>query len=104
MRGSPPQGRRPPQSWLPLHVEVLAWTSRLPGSVGGCGERTVLRELVEQFVFLAGVRPVLELDDVDLVELLGQPEVVAVEQAELLAIRHDLREEQLLERIVVLVA
>ena len=55
-------------------------------------------------VLLAGVGPVLELDDADLGEALAQPAVVGVEQAELLAVGHDLGEQHLLERILELVA
>src|SRR5580658_3059043 len=46
---------------------------------------------------LVGVRPVLERDHTELGELLPQPPVAGVEQAELLAVRHDLREEHRLE-------
>ena len=58
---------------------------------------SVLRHLVEGGVLLAGVDPVLELDDAELGEALAQPAVAGVEQAELLAVRHDLREQQRLE-------
>ena len=50
-------------------------------------------------VLLAGVLPVLELDDAHLLEAAAQPRVVAVEQAELLAVRHDLGEQHLLEQL-----
>src|SRR3546814_5764851 len=42
------------------------------------------------------------LGDAEGVEALAQPAVVGVEQAELLAVRHDLGEQQLLEGILVL--
>ena len=47
--------------------------------------------------FFAGVLPVFELDDTHFLELVTQPLVVAVEKAELLAVRHNLREQHLLE-------
>ena len=53
----------------------------------------------EGFVLLAGVGPVLELDHAELPEPLPQPAVAGVEQAELLAVRHDLREQHLLEEL-----
>src|SRR5438445_47965 len=62
---------------------------------GGCG--AVLGDLVERLVLLAGVLPVLEGDDAQLGELLAQPAVGGVDQAELLAVRDDLREQHLLE-------
>ena len=51
-------------------------------------------------VLLAGVGPVLELDHADLGEALAQPAAGRVEQAELLAVRHDLREQQRLEHLL----
>src|SRR5918994_985186 len=54
---------------------------------------------LELDVLLAGVLEVLELDHAHLLEAVAQPLVVAVEEAELLAVRHDLREEHLLEEI-----
>src|SRR3546814_8738643 len=50
----------------------------------------------EGLVLLFGVGPVLELDHAELRELAPEPVVVAVEQAELLAVRHDLREQHAL--------
>src|SRR3954452_4438404 len=44
----------------------------------------------EHLVLLAGVGPVLELDDPELLELRAQPAVGRVEQSKLLAVRHDL--------------
>src|SRR6266480_1261403 len=57
---------------------------------------------LEHLVFLAGVGPVLELDDAEVLEPLTQPSLLTlagagVEQAELLAVRDDLREQHLLE-------
>ena len=52
----------------------------------------------EGLVLVAGVGPVLELDHAELLELVAQPAVVAVEQAELLAVGHDLGEQHLLEQ------
>src|SRR5215471_20576009 len=51
----------------------------------------------ERVVLLTGIGPVLELDDADLGEAVAQPAAVRLEQAELLAVRHDLREQQLVE-------
>src|SRR3546814_21036750 len=68
------------------------------GGLGGCCLKA------HGFVLLAGVDPVLELDDSHLAELVPEPATVAVEQAQLLAVRHDLREQELLERVLVLVA
>src|SRR3546814_17854376 len=49
------------------------------------------------FVLGAGVLPVLELDGTHLGEALAEPAVAGVEQPELLAVRHDLREQHHLE-------
>src|SRR5262245_60439152 len=48
-------------------------------------------------VLLAGVRPVLELDDAELGEAGAQPSVARVEEPELLAVGHDLGEQHRLE-------
>src|SRR6476620_1561977 len=72
------------------------------GPSGGGGCLAVLRDLVHVCVLLAGVSPILELRHAEHVEPLAQPAVVGVEQAELLAVRNDLREQQLLERVLVL--
>src|SRR5688572_9886888 len=48
-------------------------------------------------VLVGGVDPVLELDHAHLLVAMAQPAVVAVQQAQLLAVRHDLREQHLLE-------
>src|SRR3954471_18165567 len=60
----------------------------------------VLGDGVELVVLLAGVHPVLELDDAGLGEPLAQPAVGRIEEAELLAVRHDLREQHLLEHLL----
>src|SRR4051812_40385099 len=60
----------------------------------------VLGQLVERLVLLAGVDEVLELDHLHLGEPVAEPAVVGVEQAELLAVRDDLGEQQLLEQVV----
>ena len=54
---------------------------------------------LELDVLLAGVLEVLELDDVHLLEAVAQPAVVAIEQAELLAVGHDLGEQHRLEEV-----
>src|SRR6476660_7435949 len=72
-------------------------------SVRGRAGGAVLGDLVEHRVLLAGVDPVLELDDAELGEALAQEAVVAVEQAELLAVRHDLGEQDVLELLAPLV-
>ena len=59
--------------------------------------RAVLGDLVERGVLLGGVDPVLELDHAELGEAVAQPAVAGVEQAELLAVRHDPREQHRLE-------
>src|SRR5262249_4566221 len=59
----------------------------------------VLRDLVERRVLLAGVGPVLELDDAELGEPLAQPAVAGVEQPDLLPVPDDLREQQRLEHL-----
>src|SRR5438270_13803205 len=71
----------------------------LPSGGSRCGgsRLSVLGDLVELLVLLARVGPVLEGDDAELGELLAQVAVGRVEQAELLAVGHDLREEHLLE-------
>ena len=51
--------------------------------------RSLFSEL-ELEVLLAGVLPVLELDDAEILKAVAQPGVVAVKQAELLAVRHNL--------------
>ena len=61
---------------------------------------SVLADLVEHRVLLAGVGPVLELDHAGLGELLAEPAVGGVEQAELLAVRHDLAEQHRLEDLL----
>src|SRR5262249_35700069 len=61
------------------------------------GGLAVLRDLVELRVLLTGVDPVLELDHTQLGEPLAQPPVARVEETELLAVGHDLREQQALE-------
>jgi hypothetical protein len=60
----------------------------------------VLRHLVELGVLLAGVGPVLELDHAQLLEPAAEPATGRVEQPQLLAVRHDLAEQQLLEHVV----
>src|SRR5437764_13267546 len=65
------------------------------------GGFAVLRDRVERGVLLAGVCPVLELDHAQLGEPLTQPAVAGVEQAELLAVGHDLREQHRLEHLAV---
>src|SRR5436853_5155681 len=57
----------------------------------------VLGHLVELAVLLAGVDPVLELDHAELGEAVAQPAVAGVEQSELLAVGHDLREQEGME-------
>ena len=58
---------------------------------------SVARNLVERGVLLAGVDPVLELDHAELGEPVAEPAVGGVEEPELLAVRHDLREQHRLE-------
>src|SRR5207237_7365969 len=55
---------------------------------------SVFGDLVQGAVFGAGIDPVLELDDAQLGELLPQPTVAGVEDPELLAVGHDLGEQQ----------
>src|SRR5207248_2206499 len=80
-----------------------ATTSKLPPPHGGdsrcrgCG-LPVLGDLVELLVLLARVGPVLEGDDPQLGELLAQVAVGGIEQAEFLAVGHDLGEQHLLEQ------
>src|SRR4051812_36723433 len=79
-----------------------ATTSKLaPPHAGGsrCRGRglPVLGDLVELLVLLARVGPVLEGDDAELGELLAQVAVGRVEEAEFLAVGHDLGEQHLLE-------
>src|SRR5215217_7699500 len=52
-----------------------------------CGG-AILCHFVEEGVLLAGVGPVLELDDAELGEAGAQPRVARVEQTQLLAVRH----------------
>ena len=48
--------------------------------------------------FFGRVLPILELDDSHFLELVTEPFVVAVEQPELLAVRHNLGKQHLLEQ------
>src|SRR5438552_11363925 len=52
---------------------------------------SVLGDLVEPRVLLARVDPLLELADAELGEALAQPTAIAIEQAQFLAVWHDLR-------------
>ena len=87
---SPPDPRFSERSTAPGAVQRAE--NGLVGAVRGDG--------VEVGVLLAGVDPVLELDDADLGEAVAQPAVGRVEQTELLAVRHDLREQHLLEDLL----
>src|SRR5215218_264602 len=62
-----------------------------------CDRASVARDLVEVGVLLARVDPVLELDHAELLEAMPEPAVGGVEEAELLAVGHDLREQHRLE-------
>src|SRR4051812_25083851 len=81
----------------------MAEEARRPisGGFGGGGRRgAVGRHGVQLDVLLGGVDPVLVLDDADLLELGTQPTVAGIEQAELLDVGHDLREEHGLEHLL----
>src|SRR5207249_2917777 len=84
-------------------VVLLRTTTETPFAFECRESASALREL-EHLVFLAGVGPVLELDDAELLEALAEPAGLAlrgtrIEQAELLAVGHDLGEEHLLEQL-----
>src|SRR3954467_15395994 len=68
-----------------------------PASLRFSRERAVFRDLVERRVLLGGVDPVFELDHTELGEAVTQPAVARVEQAQLLAVRDDAREQHRLE-------
>src|SRR5206468_2331748 len=101
VRGSGVRRPRSPPGGGPGGCEWAVKGSRTPRPARWPG--SALGEL-EHLVFLAGVGPVLELDDAELLEALAQPPLLAVggtgiEQAELLAVRHDLREQHRLEQL-----
>src|SRR5437588_548554 len=84
-------GSRASSSTVPdrMSCSPMAMGNRLRPSGGGGPVRA---DRVELLVLLAGVDPVLELDDAELPELLAQPALLAflgarVEQPQLLAVR-----------------
>src|SRR5579862_8746279 len=70
-------------------------SDRPPGLPSGTKASAVGQR--EHLVLLAGVGQILELDAAQLGELLAEPAVAGIEQAELLAVGHDLGEEHGLE-------
>ncbi len=48
-------------------------------------------------ILITGVLPIFELDNTHFFETMTQPEVIAIKQPELLAVRHDLGEQHLLK-------
>ena len=95
-------GLDPPEPADPTHVMDAVHGGRKKGyrpPPPPFSRRSALGEL-EHRVLLAGVGVVLERDDAQLGELRAEPAAVGVEQAELLAVGHDLREQQLLEHLL----
>src|ERR687898_2724597 len=72
----------------------------IPAPFGSARGGAILGDLVEVGVLLTSVGPVLELDDPELLEPAAQPASRGVEQAQLLAVGHDLAEQQLLEHVL----
>src|SRR5438552_4047471 len=105
----------PPRNTIRTDIDVHATAAQPHGRAAHLGyapapprlrarcRLSVLGDLVEHRVLLARVDPVLELDDTELGEALPQPSAVAVEQTELLAVRHDLGEQDVLEHLAALV-
>src|ERR1700722_17696644 len=92
-----------PAGDMTLRIDVRAASTDASSRVRSIGtrksgsDRLALRRGLEAVVLLAGVGPVLEGDDTEVGEAVPQPTVGGVEQTELLAVRHDLREQQALE-------
>ena len=86
------EGRLPRAARRRAHAARSSCSSPESGVRGGLV--AVGGDRVEEGVLLVGVGSVLVLDDADLGELLAQPAVAGVEEAELLAVRDDLREQR----------
>src|SRR5690606_449651 len=94
---SAPHPRRPAPEAPPAPGRATARAAVRRGPSPALGGRRPSAGGLQRLVLAAGVLPVLELDDAHLGELLAEPAVAGVQQAELLAVGHDLREQHLLE-------